>query len=68
MSLTYKQAAAIVGRQGRWHAPNGLVFDVLVRDVRECFGRQDYEIVPLHGSGARWVEAGSVTIDQEDQA
>jgi hypothetical protein len=45
------------------YAPSGDIgFRVKVIDVRERFGGTDYEIVPVAGSGKKWVASTSVRL------
>lgn len=68
--MTAAQLIAHIGRTGLWYAPqpalrDGLRFRVTVIDARQVFGRLDYRIQPIAGQGAAWIEARTVTLDQE---
>jgi hypothetical protein len=39
----------------------GLKVPVTVKDAREVYGRTDYLVTPIGGSGEKWVEAYRVT-------
>ena len=54
-----------IGRVGRYRAQGveGLLsFGVRVCDVRQVFGRVDYEIEPIDGAGRCWVSESSVRL------
>ena len=48
------------GRQALW-AVDTLKVLVDIRDIREAFGRVDFLISPVGGSGEKWVQKGSLT-------
>ncbi len=45
----------------------GLKIDVLIIDVRVSFGRIDFKVTPVSGSGTRWMEKNSLFILTEDR-
>jgi hypothetical protein len=54
-----------IGRVGRYRAQGveGLLsFSVRVCDVRQVFGRVDYEVEPVDGAGRCWVSESSVRL------
>lgn len=51
---------ALIGREGTWSPIPGFVVDVRVTDVRWTWGRNDLLIVPVSGSGSKWVYSTSV--------
>ena len=58
---TVKGLQEYIGKNGMYHC-NGLHFEIVIFDVRITFGRIQYLIAPVKGSGSIW--AGSnVTID-----
>ena len=66
MTLTAKDAAALIGKRGTYqpagaHGP-GLTFMVKIIDARLNFGRIDVLIAPVMGSGAAWVSLESVQL------
>ena len=65
--MTVAELAKNLGRVGTYH-PNGsqgLGFEVTVRDVRQVFGRLDFEVEPVAGSGRSWVGESSVRFPNE---
>jgi len=43
---------------------NGLDIIVTIIDVRKVWGRIDYRISPVKGSGLTWIERSSLVINQ----
>jgi len=54
MKLSVKKLAELIGETRRLRT-GGLRVDVVVRDVREVFGRVDCLVTPVAGSGGQWV-------------
>ena len=50
-----------IGKVGMWSI-EGLLVCVEIKDVRASFGRIDYEIEPVNGSGMKWVDAVKVKL------
>ena len=48
------------GQQALWSV-NTLKVLVDIRDIRDVFGRVDFLISPVGGSGEKWVQKGSLT-------
>ena len=66
--MSVAMMARCLGKRGRYRAQgveNALAFMVVVRDVRVCFGRMDYEIEPVSGTGKCWVSESSVRLEDE---
>ena len=42
---------------------DGMSFDVEITNVRKAFGRIDYEIKPMSGSGSKWVSSDRIRED-----
>ncbi len=67
--MSIKDMAAIIGKAGVWYpdirvdAPFGVA--VRVVDVRRAYGRTDYQITPLQGSGVSWVTAHTVELERD---
>ncbi len=59
--MTYKEAARIIGRKGKYLHGN-IQFQVELLDVREVFGRTDVEIKPVAGTGTAWVSLDKVSL------
>ena len=55
--MTVAQLAAIIGREADFEVTPNLTIRVVVRDVRQRFGRTDYEVSPVSGSGTQWVDS-----------
>ena len=66
--MSVAEMARCIGRRGRHRAKGvaaALAFGVVVRDVRQVFGRMDYQIEPVDGAGRCWVSEGSVRLEVE---
>ena len=61
--MSIKTLATAINREGLLQV-DGLRIQVKVTDVRQVFGRIDYEVTPTQGSGSQWVESSRVTLDQ----
>ena len=72
--MTARAAMALVGRRGLYidgSTWNGMAptfaeqfrVAVTVEDVRTLWGRKQYQITPVDGSGRRWVMAEAVTLE-----
>jgi len=60
--MTVAELAKNLGKVGTYY-PNGwqgLGFEVTVKDVRQVFGRLDFEVEPVAGFGRSWVGESSV--------
>lgn len=65
--MTVAELAKSLGKVGTYY-PNGsqgLGFEVTVRDVRQVFGRLDFEVEPVAGRGRSWVGESSVKFPDE---
>jgi hypothetical protein len=49
-----------IGKIAEWDDGSGLKYDVKITDSRLRWGSIDYLIVPVTGSGSRWVAGESV--------
>lgn len=49
---------------GKYH-DNNLTIDVIISDTREVWGRTDYLITPVSGSGDKWVSDYKISIDKD---
>jgi len=59
------EMAKVLGRAGRWEPTTpegGLSVDVRIVDVRQAYGKLQYRIVPLSGTGEVWVSAANVSV------
>ncbi len=60
---TAKQAQELIGRSGLWNVPRtDISVQVTINDIREVWGRLDYQIKPVAGSGRQWVSAEGVKL------
>lgn len=59
------QLSQLIGRTALL-AEGGLRVRVQIDDVRQCYGRNECRIHPLHGSGLRWVRRDRLTLDDKD--
>jgi hypothetical protein len=57
--MTANEMAPAVGSQVS-ASFEGLMFDCQVVDVRFVWGRPQFRIAPLHGSGSKWVEMARI--------
>lgn len=61
--MTDDDLAALRGRTGTVEVDT-LNFSVTVVDARIRFGHLDLRVAPVTGTGAKWVEAHRVSLDQ----
>lgn len=52
------------GRRAFWSVDSLKVL-VDIRDIRDVFGRVDYLISPVGGSGTKWVQQGGLSFIEE---
>ena len=64
--MTAKETLALVGRKGYLQVPPGLSVEVVITDCREVYGRIDYAVSPVAGSGNVWVQSSRVRLITED--
>ena len=55
---------AYKGLEGRI-VVSGMTISVKVTDARQCYGRLDFCVEPLHGEGSRWMEHRKVELSSE---
>lgn len=63
--MTGKDLMELIGRTGTLAVRQGsdaLKFGVRVMGARKAFGRTDYQVQPLNGSGLSWVQGDSVKL------
>ena len=51
-----------IGKVAEWEDGSGLKYEVKITDSRLRWGAVDYLIVPVAGSGTRWVAGSSVCL------
>jgi hypothetical protein len=59
--MSVKEHMSVIGREGLL-AIQSLKVKVLILDVRSAFGRIDYQVRPVQGSGEQWIESGRVQV------
>jgi hypothetical protein len=66
--MSIKEMAEAIGRLASWNpaADAALSVDVRIQDVRRAYGRTDYLITPVAGTGETWVTA--TTVQMQEQA
>ncbi len=57
--MTVKELAANIGKQGLLSISNMQVL-VSIKNARTVFGRIDYQVTPVNGTGTTWVESNRV--------
>ena len=62
---TARQLTEVLGGHGNLRIDK-LIVRVRVDDIREVFGRTDYLVSPVAGSGQQWVAADRVKVDELD--
>jgi hypothetical protein len=55
-----KQRQEIIGSEATYDL-DGIEFLVTIESVRDMFGREEFLIVPVSGSGYRWVTAKALS-------
>lgn len=55
--MTIAQLATIIGKEADFAVTPNLTVRVVVQDVRQRFGRTDYLVSPVNGSGTQWVDS-----------
>lgn len=69
--MTVVEMARVIGRLADWCGARGaarnggFVVAVKIVDARSQFGRTDYLITPVNGSGEMWVSTDSVILHSE---
>ena len=60
--MTTMELMKNIGKVAEWDDGSGLKYEVTITDSRLRWGSVDYLIVPVAGSGQRWVSGGSVSL------
>lgn len=60
-TMTASELASWVGADGTLDA-DGLKVAVRIIDARQVYGRLQFLVTPMHGEGARWVDASRVMV------
>lgn len=61
--MTVKESMALIGTNAIIAVEKSLRIEVTILDVRENFGRTEYQVRPLAGAGEQWVNADRVCTD-----
>lgn len=63
--MAAKEHAALIGMTAQWAIPSydGIKVPVTITNVREAYGRIDYEVAIRGGSGSVWIDASRVRLD-----
>ncbi len=61
--MSIKDMADKIGLHATWTPSNGVHVDVRIQDVRRAYGRTDYLITPIAGTGETWVTAHTVQLE-----
>lgn len=64
--MTTNETTKLIGKTATL-AIDGLRFAVTILDARSVFGRADYQVAPVTGSGSKWVSSDRVTLDAQKQ-
>lgn len=59
---TSASLGAVIGSTGSLHSEGyDLTFRVHIKDAREVWGRTDYLVTPVAGTGEKWVSAERIS-------
>lgn len=63
-----KEMAAAVGKRCMVtvYLSDSITFPAEIKDVRQSYGRLDYQITPVDGEGLIWVSGERVTLTAEE--
>lgn len=59
--MTTAELARDIGKQAEVTIPGGLTIIVTIQDARQVWGRIDYLVAPVYGSGSTWVSSERVS-------
>jgi hypothetical protein len=59
---TTAELARDIGAQAEMRIENGLRIIVTVQNTRQAWGRIDYLVTPVYGSGSTWVSSERVAV------
>ena len=60
--MTVAEMAKVIGQRGTLFI-EGLDVEIRVDDVRQVWGRTDYQITPIAGAHNKWVSSDRVVLD-----
>lgn len=60
--MTTSESSKLIGQTATLSI-DGLCVRVTILDAREVFGRSDYQVSPVTGTGTKWVSSDRVTLD-----
>jgi hypothetical protein len=61
--MTATELAKYINREGDWQTGE-LRVRVKIVDVKKAYGRLDYRITPIAGSGEQWINGEAVKLDK----
>ena len=60
-----KQHVQNIGKEAVYFQERGMGIHVKIQDIRQAFGRIDYEVQATFGGGTKWVMADNVKLNPE---
>jgi len=60
-----KEGLTNIGRRAKYNI-DGLIFIVIIHNFKISYGVLRYQIMPLEGSGRKWVNSDSITIKNNE--
>jgi hypothetical protein len=63
--VTVGELAKVLGKTASYliHTRSGVcMFPVVIMDARKVYGRLDYQVMPLGGSGLMWIDSNAVKL------
>jgi hypothetical protein len=57
-----KGIMTVIGKSGLMQSDK-MQFNVIIRDVKQAFGRVDYLVTPVSGDGETWVSSERVAVN-----
>tara|TARA_Y100000034_G_scaffold125913_1_gene176353 strand:- start:925 stop:1173 length:249 start_codon:yes stop_codon:yes gene_type:complete len=64
-TMTTIQSQPFIGRKGQFRV-SGMIVNVEIQDVKAVWGGYQFKIVPLNGSGSKWVLSDSVKLTGDE--
>ena len=61
-----KKDMTAIGTKAVWPAHNGLNVFVEITDAKRVFGRLDYQVKPISGSGEAWVNSETLIMESNN--
>ena len=60
--MTTKELAQVIGKSAFLHVENVFLVPVTVEDAKMSYGQVRYQVTPVGGSGASWVDSSRVKV------